>query len=161
CLLPTAYCLFAVLALARCGAAAAAPAIRIMPPNNTTFLVDQRFDIRVEFTPTPGSDLTGISVSLDGELQEAALTALDTHHGLTLRGESAARAGTHTVTATAADSAGGETAQASVTLNVIDPVGSNRPVRNVIICLGDGMGAAHRTAARIVRYGVVEGRAQG
>src|SRR5437773_6234492 len=84
CLLPSAFCLLAVLALARCGAAAA-PAIRIMPPNNTTFLVDQRFDIRVEFTPTPGADLTGISVSLDGELQEADLTALDARHGLTLR----------------------------------------------------------------------------
>ena len=36
-----------------------------------------------------------------------------------------------------------------------------RKVKNMIILLGDGMGAAHRTAARIVAKGYAQGHARG
>lgn len=39
--------------------------------------------------------------------------------------------------------------------------GNAQKVKNIIIMLGDGMGAAHRTAARLVRYGVKAGTPQG
>lgn len=35
------------------------------------------------------------------------------------------------------------------------------PVKNIILMIGDGMGIAHRTAARIVKYGVTAGRPNG
>jgi alkaline phosphatase len=42
-----------------------------------------------------------------------------------------------------------------------DARGDSGKVKNIIIMLGDGMGAAHRTAARLVRYGVKAGTPQG
>lgn len=38
---------------------------------------------------------------------------------------------------------------------------SGAPAKNIIILLGDGMGAAHRTAARIISKGYTQGKAKG
>ncbi|MFN0121998.1 MAG: alkaline phosphatase, partial [Blastocatellia bacterium] len=35
------------------------------------------------------------------------------------------------------------------------------PIKNIILLIGDGMGSAHRTAARIVQHGVTNGRPNG
>ena len=54
-------------------------------------------------------------------------------------------------------------AQASVRLTVEPwgPRGGARVVRNVILLLGDGMGIAHRTAARLVSRGLRNGKSSG
>ena len=49
----------------------------------------------------------------------------------------------------------------SAKIVIIDVGGRFRPAKNIIIMLGDGMGVAHRAAARIVRYGVTAGRPNG
>src|SRR5262249_40875890 len=76
-----------------------------------------------------------------------------------LRGYSTEKPGFHTIEATFTDLNG--TSAASAKFEVVDVRGSSKPVRNIIIMLGDGMGVAHRSAARIVRYGVTGGRPNG
>jgi alkaline phosphatase len=65
----------------------------------------------------------------------------------------------HTITASFTDSTG--TANISSRFEVLRARGSREPMRNVIILLGDGMGTAHRTAARLVRYGATAGDPNG
>ena len=44
---------------------------------------------------------------------------------------------------------------------MIDAAGDRAPARNVIIMVGDGMGVAHRTAARLVKFGATGGDPNG
>jgi alkaline phosphatase len=64
-----------------------------------------------------------------------------------------AAAGHHTVRASL-DGAAART----VSFDVVSWEGKGPRARNVILMIGDGMGTAHRTAARIVSRGLVEGR---
>lgn len=146
-------------------AAPSLPAVRIMPPDGSAFLIDQRFDIRAEAPP----GVTGpVHVSLDGrDISEwnnrSHLTAgpivprpspTITHAPAFLsRDWSFPRAGNHTLRATADGAASRE-----VSFEILAWQGSGSKVRNVILLIGDGMGVAHRTAARIVSRGLTEGR---
>jgi hypothetical protein len=58
--------------------------------------------------------------------------------------------GHHTVSAIFTDTTGSVTTTAD--LEVI-PVGGRGEIRNVILMVGDSMGVAHRTAARLVKHG--------
>jgi len=148
--------------LAVTSAAAAAPSATITPQNHATFLAGQRFDIRVEGMGTGPYSAT---LSIDGKVQSFTSGDQNTtttdgitsagYGGFNIRGYSSLKPGTHTITATFTDSTG----TSSVTSDfVIDnPFGWRAPVKNVIIMLGDGMGAAHRTAARLVKHGVTAG----
>ena len=138
--------------------------MRIMPADGAAFLVDQRFDIRVEAP-------TGISgrlhVSLDGRdigdwnnrshLTGGPITppspTITKAPAFLSRDWSFPRAGKHVLSATAAGAAARE-----VSFEIIAWQGSGAKVRNVILLIGDGMGIAHRTAARVVSRGVTEGR---
>lgn len=141
--------------------------IRIMPANNATFLVEQRFDIRVE---APAGIRGSLRVSLDGrDITEwnnrSQLTgaAIPSSPSPTLTGAPAflsrdwsfPKAGRHTLRATAE---GAATSQ--VSFEILPWQGTGPKVRNVILLVGDGMGVAHRTAARVVSRGVTEGRYQ-
>lgn len=77
-----------------------------------------------------------------------------------VRGYANAASGVHTLTVTATDAAGGVSTQTGNFEVVALTAGSGRPAKNVIIMLGDGMGAAHRTAARIMAKGYLQGKAQ-
>src|SRR5215475_1054896 len=101
--------------------------------------------------------------------------------GFNLRGYSNFAPGTHTITATFTDSTGAVTVTSKFRIIEIkhaigkpfdDDEGKHengkpfdhdfrrqdsRSIKNIIIMVGDGMGVAHRTAARIVRYGVTGG----
>ena len=157
---------FVVAGLAAAPAAWAAPTIRITPPNGARFVADQRFDVRVEFA---GSSLSAVSLTIDGVSQPVTPASLDAFGGITLRNRRFRRTGSHAIDAAAADGTG--STDASARIEVVNPFrfdddrgehsDGTRPVRNVIILLGDGMGASHRTAARIVRYGVDGGHARG
>ncbi len=141
------------------------PAVRIMPPDGSAFLVEQRFDMRVEAPPGVSGPL---QVSLDGRdisawNNRSHLTGgpIVPQPSPTLTGGSVflsrdwsfPRAGHHTLRATAEGSASRE-----VSFEIHAWQGSGAKVRNVILLIGDGMGVAHRTAARIVSRGLTEGR---
>lgn len=182
--------LLAMAALAAAAPLGAQTTLRIVPTDGATLAAGQRFDIRVEATaadpqgPPPG----GLRVTLDGEdltplnildpgvggergaggtgatgadvpLRQRAGRAPAHTTNFLVRDRSFDRPGTHTIRASTADGA-----EASVTLTVEawEAPGSDLPrVRNVILFLGDGMGIANRTAARIASRGVTEGRADG
>jgi alkaline phosphatase len=144
---------------------AAAPSIRLIPPDGATFLTDQRFDIRAEAPPgvssslqvaLDGRDITewnGRSHLTRGAVDNPSLPALNGGAAFLSRDWSFPRPGYHTLRATLAGSAASE-----VSFEVIEWRGNGGGVRNVILLIGDGMGVAHRTAARIVSRGVTEGR---
>ncbi|HQR37876.1 MAG TPA: alkaline phosphatase, partial [Blastocatellia bacterium] len=99
--------------------------------------------------------------SIEGSSRALTLASLDATGGFTIRGCASTVAGTHTITAIATET--GDTTPASVTntFEIVDVAGPRRKYRNIIVCLGDGMSIAHRTAARIVRYGYTAGKANG
>lgn len=160
--LPRLLPLGAALLLTATGAVwAAPPRLRIMPPNNNGFLVDQRFDIRGEATLDAGRTLTSISLTVDG-VNLTPFAAIDgaPQNSITFRKFSTTTPGLHTISVSARDS-GGETATLTQSFSIVNPSGSRRRTRNIIILLGDGMGAAHRTAARLTKYPLVDGRTTG
>lgn len=70
-------------------------------------------------------------------------------------------AGVHTFTIVARQNDGSQVrANGNFEIVGINTV-SGAPAKNVIIMLGDGMGASHRTAARIMAKGYAQGRAKG
>ena len=58
-----------ILLVCWCSTAEARPTIRITPVDTARFVKDQRFDIRVEFTPAPGHSLTAVTLAIDGVAQ--------------------------------------------------------------------------------------------
>ncbi|MEP7117789.1 MAG: alkaline phosphatase [Acidobacteriota bacterium] len=164
---------------------AAQTRLRIMPPSGATLAVGQRFDLRVEAT---GDDAAprGLTVTFDGIDLSArnvlapgpsgekgqggsgtpagspvrpAVAAPTTSTNFLIRDSSLTRAGSHTVVARTAD---GTSMTATYTVNAwqLARPGAH-PARNVIVMLGDGMGIAHRTAARIVSRGQTSGKTNG
>ncbi len=131
--------------------------LRIMPPDRSTFAVGQHFDVRVEAATTTNAPLR---VFLDGaELAGLATATTAGRKSVTRRGLTLAQPGEHLVEARL-----GATTAARVTWNVLEWEGRvpGMPrARNVILMIGDGMGAAHRTAARLVARGLADGRARG
>ncbi len=157
--------LFAALTLA--GAAAAAPSVTVTPPQGARFFPGQRFDLRVEAKGTPPFSAT---LTVDGAPRaftspaDAATPSASTdgiskpgYGGFNLRGFSLDQPGKHTVSATVTDATGSARASQSLLVETLRGQESDGKIRNVIIMLGDGMGTAHRTAARLVRYGVTAG----
>jgi alkaline phosphatase len=125
--------------------------LRIMPPDRSTLAAGQLFDVRVE---TGG---TGLRVFLDSRDITAQDTAASPGAFL-LRGVHLDAAGEHLLRAETS-----EGAREEVHLSVYDwrkGAPSVPRAKNVILLLGDGMGAAHRTAARIVSRGLANGKAR-
>jgi alkaline phosphatase len=143
-------------------AGAAPTAVTISPPGNARFLKGQRFDLRVE---GKGTGPFSATLSIDGKTVPFTSGAQNTSEtdgvtsagfgGFNVRGYADDDVGEHIVAATFTDATG--TTSVSSRYKVVNPWGGRRPLKNVIIMVGDGMGAAHRTAARIVRYGVTAG----
>lgn len=136
-----------------------------MPPNDSAFLVGQRFDIRVEGSPGLSGPLT---VTLDnkdistwnnrsrltGKITELMVQPpLEDAPFFLSRDWSFSQPGRHVLRAMAA---GGATQE--VSFEVVEWRNGRSGVRNVILLIGDGMGVAQRTAARVVTRGLVEGR---
>lgn len=145
--------------------ASALPAIQITPPSGARFLEGQKFDLRVEGKGTGPFSATltvdGAPVSFTSGVQNSLATDGITsagYGGFNVRGFSLSGAGHHTIAATFTDATGTATASADVEVVAL---GGDGPIRNVIIMLGDGMGVAHRTAARLVKFGVTAGQPNG
>jgi alkaline phosphatase len=142
-----------------------APAIRLIPPDGAMFLTDQRFDIRAE---APKDAAGQLQVWLDGRditewnnrshLTRGAISPqpsppLDGSAAFLSRDWSFPGAGRHTLRA-----AVGGAAAREVHFEIVSWRGNAAGVRNIILMIGDGMGIAHRTAARIASRGLYEGR---
>jgi alkaline phosphatase len=144
--------------------AAGQRSIRIMPPDGSAFLVEQQFDIRAEAPPgasgplrlsLDGRDITEWNnrSHLGGQVVSDPSPALDSAPVFLSRDWSFPNTGPHTLRATIEGAAPRE-----VSFEIVPWQGAGPKVRNVILLIGDGMGLAHRTAARIVSRGLFEGR---
>jgi alkaline phosphatase len=143
----------ALLAVATC----AAHAQTIYPLNRAEILVGAKFDLKVEFPGAPSA--SAIRVSINGADAAALLgnsaTVVEredggSHSAYWIRDAALGRPGRYVVEAAAGDS------RASVTWEVFNTPAAT--AKNVILFIGDGMTIAHRTAARILSKGLVEGR---
>ena len=130
----------------------------IYPLDRAEILVGSRFDLKVEFPGTP--DLRELKVTINGEDagkvlgKPPQLTADEDGTGQLaywLKQVSLPKAGKIKVEATAGNKTSVVTWEAFDT-----PKG--RIAKNVILFIGDGMSMAHRTAARMLSKGIVEGR---
>jgi alkaline phosphatase len=159
-----------------------------MPPDGAVLAAGQRFDIRVEASSDSkeppskltvvmnGRDITSRNIldpgsngergwggtgTVDSALERrfwAGIAAENTTNFLT-RDTTLATPGTVVIEARTAD---GATARARLTVEAWRaPTRTGRPARNIILLLGDGMGIAHRTAARLVSRGLTNGKANG
>ena len=130
----------------------------IYPLDRAEILAGARFDLRVEFPGSPPR--SGISVTIDGESAEKVLGATaeyiekedgQDYSAFVIRNAELKKAGFHTVAAKAGDMT------MAVKWELFDtPKGAT--AKNVILFIGDGLSVAHRTAARIMSKGLVEGR---
>jgi len=139
------------------------------PPIIARFLPGQRFDLQATVQPDGGATITKIeflvdNTPVDGPASLAPATASSAPAGTTigtLRAYSLSSAGTHLlgVRATQSD---GATATATGNFEIValtSPAGAIARARNIIVLIGDGMGIAHRTAARIMAGGISQGKA--
>ncbi|HEX8910322.1 MAG TPA: alkaline phosphatase [Anaeromyxobacteraceae bacterium] len=154
------------------GALAAPAHVALAPPEGARFLEGQRFDVRVEgqgvgpFHATLAVD--GVPVAFtsgkQGTVETDGISPADAAGqwgGFNLRGYDFDRPGLHTLTATFADATGARSVSSTVQVLGLGSTRAGKPARNVIILLGDGMGVAHRTAGRIVKYGASGGDPSG
>jgi len=170
----------AAAALLAADLAAAAPVIsRLTPPSNlfstgaaepivARFPPGQRFDLQATVQPDPGTTITSVKFFVDGRAVtgSVALTPA-TVPGLapdttvaTRRAFSRLRDGVTRLRVEATQS-DGQKATAEGNFEIEGFGWGTRRVDNVIFFIGDGMGIAHRTAARLVRQGVSQGKTNG
>jgi alkaline phosphatase len=159
----------------------AAPAVsRLTPPSElfsngraapviARFLPGQRFDLQATLRPDEeGKSMRQASFSIDGKVVDAPVAIRVCTSGClptvpknaaiaTVRAISATTPGLHnfSVTATQSD---GQTVTADGNFEVVPLVAGGKKIKNIVILLGDGMGAAQRTAARIVAGGYAQGK---
>ena len=176
--------LLAGLAATLNGVAAAPSVSRLTPPselfssNNLNppviarFLPGQRFDLQATVRLDAGTTLKSFVFLVDGvETHPAAATTSTVTSGLALpkevnaavvsqRAYSNARPGVHTLSVRATQS-DGQTVSAVGNFEIVSLGREGQPAKNIIFLLGDGMGAAHRTAARIIGHGYAQGKPMG
>ncbi len=140
--------------------------LRILPIDKAKFLAGAKFDLRVEATGIdPATSSIAISVSGpkgpapilvgDPEQTSSAADSLE----VTYRGLAYPDPGTYLVEAVV--ESGGASASAEVAHEVVVAEVRDKPAKNVIFFLGDGMGAPAITAARILSKGISEGKYRG
>ena len=162
--------------------AQAAPTVtRLTPPSElyasgnaapviARFLPGQRFDLQATVKADTGHAVTGFVFFVDGVnvpvpalatsiVSGAKVTVAD---GFVVSARAYANAvpGVHTLTVLAQQD-DGQIASATGNFEIVAIAQGGRPVKNIIILLGDGMGATQRTAARIMGRGYAQGKAMG
>jgi alkaline phosphatase len=140
--------------------ASPAGAITIYPIDRAQILAGSRFDLKVEFDGVVA--VSDARITIDGRDLAAALgrsaAFVEREDGvaasaLILRDVSLTRPGRYAVVA----SDGRTSRTVSWEVFATGP----RKAKNVILFIGDGMSAAHRTAARILSAGIIEGKYRG
>lgn len=138
------------------------------PPIIARFLPGQRFDLQATVRPDAGQTINEVKFYVDG--QPVAGTVTLTTSGLvaglpagtavaSLRAYKNLAPGVHVLRATAMQ-ADGQVVSAEGNFEVVPVKQQGRRAKNIIWCIGDGMGIAHRTAARIMMNGVELGKAK-
>ena len=168
------------IALIAAGAQAAPTVSRLTPPSElfssgnvgpviARFLPGQRFDLQATVRPDDASKtITAATFAINGKTVDATvaiktcgkdcLPNVPTNAALTtVRAVSAMNPGIHTFTVTATQN-DGQTVTAKGNFEVVPLLAGGQKVKNIIVMLGDGMGAAQRTAARIVAGGYAQGK---
>jgi alkaline phosphatase len=146
------------------------------PPFVARFLPGQRFDFSATIAPDSGKTIKSVVFAVDGvtvfrPVATSPANAAGQPAGAvaaTLRAFSHSRPGVHTFRCTAVQDDGSEVT-ATGNFEIVD-IGrrddndrdwrddDDDQAKNVIILIGDGLGASHRTAARIMRSGVQQGK---
>lgn len=145
-------------------------------PQVSRFLAGQRFDLQATVQPAVGFSITKATFAVDGVVVGSTDATLApggaanvslipcTVSGLatgsvspTLRAYQNTKAGVHTLTVTA-EQDNGVSITATGSFEVISISSKGRVAKNVIFMIGDGMGIAHRSAARIMYRGVLSGK---
>ena len=171
------------LTLLGLGTAVAAPKVtRLTPPSElfssgnqgpviARFLPDQRFDLQATIVPD-AADKTivkatffkdGAEIKMPVALKSCAtgcLPKVSTNASIaSLRAMTATKPGVHVfhIEATQSD---GQTVKATGNFEIVPWQVGGQKIKNIIIMLGDGMGAAQRTAARIVANGYAQGKSK-
>ena len=141
-------------------------AVKVFPIDRAKFQVGGTFDLRIEATGVdPETTRIVIKVSdghgpapLLGPAPTRTSSAADSVE-VTYRGFIYPSAGTFTISAEVTSSAG--SAKTSVKHQVVLSKAGGKTAKNVIFLLGDGMGAAAITGARILSKGISEGKYHG
>ena len=129
----------------------------IYPLNRAEILAGAKFDLKVEFPGAPAE--AAARVTINGQDATSvigkAASFVDRedggeHSAFWIRDAALNKAGTYLVEASAGER------KASVTWEVFE-TGAPK-AKNVILFIGDGMTITHRTAARVLSKGIVEGR---
>ncbi len=137
------------------------------PPIVARFLPGQRFDFQATVRPDAGQTITSAIFKVNGTNIGGTVTLIPgTVGGLpantvcaTRRAYSHLATGIHTFTVEATQSDSQVvTATGNFEVQAINLAGGVK-AKNIIVCIGDGMGIAHRTAARIMSKGVQQGKA--
>jgi len=162
-------------------AAQAAPQVsRLTPPSElfasgraapvvARFLPGQRFDLQATLRPDGAAQrITSARFLIDGKALDAPLALRDCASGCaptvptnaaiaTVRAVSVLKPGLH-VFSVQAEQSDGQQVSAQGNFEVVPLLAGGRKVKNIVILLGDGMGAAQRTGARIVAGGYAQGK---
>jgi alkaline phosphatase len=169
-----------IACLAAASAHAAPSVSRLTPPSRlfsfgdagapitSRFIAGQRFDLQATIRPDAGASISAVRFYVDNSLVSGAVTLTTTGlvSGLpagttvaTLRSYSSNIAGVHTLRVEA-DQSDAQLASAEGNFEIVGIVAAKgaRP-RNIIFMIGDGMGIAHRTAARLMLHGARQGKA--
>jgi len=139
------------------------------PPIIARFLPGQRFDLEATVSPEADRTISAVRFQVDGKTVPGPVTLVAANASDVAAGAIVARRrafaleqrGPHTLTVVATQS-DGTTATARGNFEIVrpDPPAASGPrAKNVIIMIGDGMGIAHRTAARLMLHGVAQGKA--
>ena len=130
--------------------------LHLSPPPDCRFAIGQRFDIRAAL---PGAGALTWSVTLDG----VSLAASESRSGIWLRRDvSLSTPGAHRVKAEARNEQGAVVGAAEREIHAVAWQGREKTrAKNVILLVSDGMGVAHRVAARTFLFGIKNGRPGG
>jgi alkaline phosphatase len=134
------------------------------PPIIARFLPDQRFDIQATIQPDPGQAITFVQFLVDNSPIPGAITltsATGTAAGRTIatvRAYANSIDGVHLLTVNALQG-DNRLVTAQGNFEIVPIKATGLAAKQVIIMIGDGMGIAHRTAARIMKNGVTLGKA--
>ena len=144
------------------------------PPYISRFIANQKFDLQATVQPDAGRTISSVELFMDGRslttipggypntsfVTTGLVAGLRANTAVvSVRGYSTWVPGVHVLTATATQN-DGQTVTASGNFEIVGIVPGGATAKNVIIMLGDGMGASHRTAARIVVNGYAQGKAR-
>ena len=142
-------------------AGASEPELVVLPIDRAKFWAGQKFDFECELR---GAKADAIDVTVNGQPiaeffgEKPGFTASDELSSLRADGVTFAKPGDVTVSASARS--GGKTYQAVKHYTVVQE-SIKKPVKNVILYIGDGMGLQSRQIARILSKGITEGKYNG